>query len=148
MISHNHFRNNQGELITAESMLKKSEKELQEIRRLLEERRSELHDLDSNPHRMDQSGDINRLLGIKLRSVELQKSINDLAASEAESAERVESARRNLYGLYIRLERLRQEAATLNAKLSLDDLPEDKQQQERRNLMRIRVQIEAIAGAE
>ncbi len=148
MISHNHFRNNQSELIIAESMLKKSEKELQEIRRLLEERRSELHDLDSDPHRMDQSGDINRLLGMKLRSVELHKSINDLAASEAESIERVESARRNLYGLYIRLERLRQEAATLNAKLSLDDLSEDKRQQERRNLMRIRVQIEAIAGAD
>lgn len=148
MISHNHFRNNQGELIIAESMLMKSEKELQEIRRLLEERRSELHDLDSDPHRMDQSGDINRLLGMKLRSVELQKSINDLAAAEAESVERVESARRNLYSLYIRLERLRQEAATLNAKLSLDDLSEDNRQQERRNLMRLRVQIEAIAGAD
>jgi chromosome segregation ATPase len=141
-------RHNQGDLTTAELTLQKSEKELQEIRGLIAEKRTELAGLDANPQRLNQSGDISRLLSLKLRTVDLEKSIVGLRASEAECVERVESARRHLYSLYVRLERLRLEAEDLGLRLTLDGLPEESQQEIVRSLRRVKIQIEAIAGAE
>src|ERR1051325_2518029 len=99
------------ELAKAESTLQALEEKLQHTRSLLAERKAELGDLDARPQMLNATGDINKLMTLKSHSITLDKAIAELSAAEAECAQRIESSRRYLYTLYVRLERLRQEAA-------------------------------------
>jgi hypothetical protein len=85
---------------------------------------------------------------LQRRSVAIDREIADLRTSEAECAERVDAARRYLYTLYVRLERLRQEANTLKMKLAKLNTAQLSASQDKLVLRRVSLQIEAIAGAE
>ena len=132
----------------AESNLKDLESKLQQTRAILEERKSERASIDSQRHLMERTGDINRLMAMKQRSLALDKSITDAIVAERESVERVEAAHRYVRGLRLRLEKLRQEAASLSEKISLDQVPTEVLSQARSSLRRVQMQIEALAGAE
>jgi chromosome segregation ATPase len=137
-----------GELAKAESTLREFEAKLQQTNSLLEERKRERIETDLKVQEAAASGDINLLMSLQSRLVAIDKSINDLKAAGGECAQRVESARRYLYTLYVRLERLRQEAADLRSRLSLLEHEHRQLRDEETSLMRLKVQIEAIAGIE
>ena len=137
-----------GELARAESTLREFEAKLQQTNSLLEERKRERIETDLKVQEAAASGDINLLMSLQSRLVAIDKSINDLKAAGGECAQRVESARRYLYTLYVRLERLRQEAADLRSSLSLLEQEHRQLRDEETSLMRLKVQIEAIAGVE
>lgn len=137
-----------GELAKAESILHEFEAKLHQTNSLLEERKRERIETDLKVQEAAASGDINLLMSLQSRLVAIDKSINELKASGSECAQRVESARRYLYTLYVRLERLRQEAADLRSKLSLLEQEHIQLRDEETSLMRLKVQIEAIAGIE
>jgi chromosome segregation ATPase len=139
---------NRSELSKAEARLQELEAKLQHIRSILNERKAERLALETKPQILSATGDINKLMTLKSRSIALDKSIAELMASESECAERIESARRYLYTLYVRLEKLRQEAANLTASLSSNRLPQEALPEIQTSLRRVKVQIEAIAGAE
>lgn len=139
---------NKGELAKAESTLRALEEKLEHIQSMLAERKAELSELESRPQSLAATGDINKLMTLKSHSIALDKTIAELSASEAECAQRIESARRYLYTLYVRLERLRQEAATLTRAASNLDQSRKVSIEELTTLRRVKLQIEAIAGAE
>jgi chromosome segregation ATPase len=145
---HDRNANNRGELANAESTLRALEEKLAHIQSSLRERKAELSEIEDRPHLLAATGDINKLMTLKSHSIGLDKTIADLIAAEAECARRIESARRYLYTLYVRLERLRQEAATLTREASNLDQSQKIQSEELTSLRRVKLQIEAIAGAE
>lgn len=124
------------------------EEKHEHIQSLLKERKAELGELEARPQLLEATGDINKLMALKSHSIALDKTIAELVASEAECAQRIESARRYLYTLYVRLERLRQEAATLTREASKLDHSQKISVEELTSLRRVKLQIEAIAGAE
>ena len=126
---------NKSEMAKAESALKEAESELDRFLALIEERKSERQSINSRIATEGTAGNVDGLIALQTRLSLLDKGIADLVASSAECAQRVESARRYLYKLYVHLERLRQEAAYL-----IDEDPA--------RLTRVRVQIHAIAGEE
>jgi chromosome segregation ATPase len=145
---HDRNAHNRGELANAESTLRALEEKLAHIQSLLKERKAELGELDARPQSLAATGDINKLMTLKSHSITLDKTIAELTASEAECAQRIGSARRYLYTLYVRLERLRQEAATLTREASKLDQSQNISAEELTSLRRVKLQIEAIAGAE
>ncbi|MFY9609028.1 MAG: hypothetical protein WAU45_10510 [Blastocatellia bacterium] len=136
------------ELTRAESTLKELEARLEQTRSMLEEQRSNRFEIEGQRHTLERTGDINKLMEIKQRSLALDKSIKDLRRSEAESLERIESAKRYLIGLRERLNRLRQEAGSLSEKLDADEVPPEVLPQVQATLRRVKMQIEMLAGAE
>ena len=138
----------QSELARASSDLKDQEAKLQQTRYLLEEKKTERAGIDSQRHLLERTGDINRLMMMKQRGLALDKSITELLMTERENAERVESARRYVQALTARLEKLREEAASLNEKISLDQVPVEVLPQVKSSLRRVQMQIEALTGAE
>jgi flagellar biosynthesis chaperone FliJ len=126
---------NKSEMAKAESALKEAEAEQDRIRALVEERKSERQNIGARIATEGTAGNVDGLIALQTRLSLLDKGIADLIASSAECAQRVESARRYLYKLYVHLERLRQEAAHL--------IEEDPAR-----LTRVQVQIHAIAGDE
>ena len=126
-------RQNNCEMVKAEAALEEAEYQHSRIESLLEERRIERNALEEKIERVSSGGDIDELIALQSRRTALDKALAELSASESECSERVESARRYLFKLYVRLERLRQEAACLA-------------DNEQKQLMRVKVQIEAIAG--
>ena len=138
----------QSELARASSDLKDQQAKLQQTRYLLEEKKNERSGIDSQRHLLERTGDINRLMAMKQRGLALDKSITELLIAERECAERVESARRYVQALTARLEKLREEAASLNEKISLDQVPVEVLPQVKSSLRRVQMQIEALTGAE
>jgi len=134
------------ELAKAESTLQALEEKLQHIRSLLAERKAERGDLEARPQLLNATGDINKLMTLKSHSIALDKVIAELSASEAKCAQRIESSRRYLYTLYVRLERLRQEAAKLSRKVSKSGHLQNISAEELTTLRRVKLQIQAIEG--
>ena len=104
--------------------------------------------IDNSRHQMERTGDINRLMAMKQRSIALDKSINELTISETDCLQRIESARRYVQGLTSRLDKLREEASSLAQRISKDEVPADVLPQVQNSLRRVQMQIEALTGAE
>ena len=143
---HDRNAHSRSELAKAESTLQALEEKLQHIRSLLAERKAERGDIEGRPQLLNATGDINKLMTLKSHSIALDKVIAELKASEAECEQRIESARRYLYTLYVRLERLRQEAATLTFKASKPGQSQNISAEELTTLRRVKLQIQAIEG--
>jgi len=142
-----------GELAKAEVTVRELEAQLEHVRSLLKERRAERLALTPESQASAAAGDINRLVVLGNRGVTVDKTINELANAEAECAERVEASRRYLYTLYVRLEKLRQEARELTRRLQAIENPEEEPirapvnpREVETNLSRVKVQIKAIVG--
>jgi chromosome segregation ATPase len=140
--------NNRSELAKAESTLQGLETKLEELGALLRERRAQRRDMDAQIQSAAAAGEIDNLMSLQSRTVALDKAIDELVAAEAECEQRIESARRYLYTLYIRLERLRQEAAELAMRISLFEESQSLKGEDLHSLTRVRMQISAITGAE
>ena len=136
------------ELAKADFILKELETKLQQTRLILTERKAERTTIDNGRHQLEATGDINRLMAMKQRSIALDKSIVELTNAERECLERIESARRYVQGLTSRLDKLREEAASLAQKISKDEVPADVLPQVQNSLRRVQMQIEALTGAE
>jgi hypothetical protein len=75
----------------------------------------------------------------------MDKAIQELKTGEADTARQIESARRYLFTLYVKVERLRQEAAAFTARSRGEAALRPEEQA---NLRRLQIQIQAITGAE
>src|SRR5262245_27700063 len=137
---------NRGELAKAQLILGEAEAKLERVHSMLAERRAERVDVETNIQGIAAAGDMDKLVALQSRVVLLEKTISELAAAEDECAQRVESARRYLYTLYVRLERLRQEFSGLMRRLASleqgESVPDDVQT----NLGRVKIQLKAITG--
>ncbi len=140
-------RNSQSEIAKAEATLRSMEANLQNIQSMLSERKSERHELETRPQAMEATGDINRLMALKRRTMALDKEITQLSYSELEARKRVDSVRQYLNTLHAKLDGLRSEAAKISEKLAVEQLPEDVEAKMKTLLRRVEIQIEAIAGA-
>jgi len=137
---------NRGELAKAQLTLQQAETKLERIVVLLEERRAERRDLETHIQGAATSGDMDKLVDLQNRAGVVEKTIAELRAAEAECAGRVESARRYLYTLYVRLEKLRQEFSGLMRKLASIDQGENVPGDVQTSLGRIKIQLKAITG--
>lgn len=137
---------NRGELAKAQMILEDAEAKLERLRALLAERKAERMSVQVHIQGVAASGDMDKLVTVQSRAVSIEKMITDLRRAEADCAKRVDSARRYLYGLYVRLEKLRQEFSKLTRRLAAveqgDSIPADAQT----NLGRIKIQLKAITG--
>ena len=133
------------QLAKAEATVQELEAKLVHMRAILGDRQRERQQVQAMEQKLRDTGDINKLVKLQSRIYAMDKAINELKTREADTARQIESARRYLYTLYVKLERLRQEAAAFTTR-SLGEqslLPE-----EQANLRRLQIQIQAIAGAE
>jgi uncharacterized coiled-coil protein SlyX len=137
---------NRGELAKAQLILEEAETKLERVHALLAERRAERLDVGTHIQEIAASGDMDRLVALQSRAVQIEKTIAELSAAEAECAGRVEAARRYLYTLYVRLERLRQEFSSLMRCLASLDQGENIPVDVQTNLGRIKIQLKAITG--
>lgn len=137
---------NRGELAKAQLTLQESEEKLDRLLALLAERRAERRDLEACIQETAATGDMDKLVALQSRAGLVEKNVAELHAAEAECARRVEAARRYLYTLYVRLERLRQEFSGLMRRLASigqgESVPADVQT----SLGRIKIQLKAITG--
>ena len=140
--------NNRNELAKAESTLQDLEAKRQHIKALLVERKAERLQLETQVQTIKSTGDINKMVALQSRAIALDKIIAEMSHAESDCAQRIEAARRYLYTLYVRLEKLRQEAATLTEKNSLAEQGRTPLPEEQAVLARLRLQIQAITGAE
>src|ERR1044072_744811 len=102
---------NKSQLANAESALQELEAKLGHTRALLAERKAERLDIETQVKNIKSTGDINKMMILQPRMFALDKTIADLKTSESDCLQRIESSRRYLYTLYVKLEKLRQEAA-------------------------------------
>ena len=133
------------QLAKAEAAVQELEAKLEHTRAILEDRQRERQQIQAMEQKIHDTGDINKLVKLQSRIYAMDKAIQELKNRQADTARQIESARRYLYTLYVKLERLRQDAAAFMAR-SLGEqalLPE-----EQSNLRRLQVQIQAITGAE
>jgi predicted nucleic acid-binding Zn-ribbon protein len=137
---------NRGELAKAQLTLQEAETKLERIVALLAERRQERHDLGTHIQEVAATGDMDRLVDLQNRAVAVDKMIAELSAAEEECTQRVESARRYLYTLYVRLERLRQEFSGLMRTMADVDQGESVPADVQTSLGRIKIQLKAITG--
>jgi hypothetical protein len=138
---------NRGELAKAQLILEEAETKLERVHALLMERKSERLDVENHLQAIAAAaGDMDKLVTLQSRAVSLDKTILELVANETECAMRVESARRYLYTLYVRLERLRQEFSGLMRRLATLDQEESIPSEVQTNLGRIKIQLKAITG--
>ena len=137
---------NRGELAKAQLTLQESEAKLERLLVLLGERRSERRDLETYIQETAATGDMDKLIALQSRAVLVEKTIAELRAAEAECNQRVESARRYLYTLYVRLEKLRQEFSGLMRRLASIDQGESIPGDVQTNIGRIKIQLKAITG--
>lgn len=137
---------NRGELAKAQLTLQEAETKLDRIVTLLAERRAERRNLETHVQEAAATGDMDRLVDLQNRAGVVEKTIAELRAAEAECARRVESARRYLYTLYVRLERLRQEFSGLMRRLASIDQGESIPVDVQTNIGRIKIQLKAITG--
>lgn len=137
---------NRGELAKAQLTLQEAETKLERIVTLLAERRQERNDLGVHIQEVSATGDMDRLVDLQNRALTVDKTIAELSTAEEECTQRVESARRYLYTLYVRLERLRQEFSGLMRRMAAVDQGESVPAEEQTNLGRIKIQLKAITG--
>ena len=76
----------------------------------------------------------------------VEKNVEELKAAEAECAQRVEAARRYLYTLYVRLERLRQEFSRLMKRVAFASTGDLIPAEVLTNIGRLKIQLKAITG--
>jgi len=138
---------NRGELAKAQLTLQEAEEKLERIQTLLSERRMERRDLEGYIlQETAASGDMDQLVALQNRAVMVDKAIAELQAGETECTQRVESARRYLYTLYVRLEKLRQEFSGLMRSLASIEQGETVPADVQTSLGRIKIQLKAITG--
>lgn len=140
------FGHNRGELAKAQLILEEQEAKLERLRALLTERKAERRDLETHVQGTAAAGDMDKLVALQSRAVLIERTIAELASAEAECAQRVESARRYLYTLYVRLEKLRQEFSSLMRRLASIEQGENIPVDVQTNLGRIKIQLKAITG--
>jgi serine phosphatase RsbU (regulator of sigma subunit) len=133
------------QLAQAEAALQEMEAKLQQTRAVLDDRKREHRQLQAMEQKLRDTGDINKLVKFQARAFAMDKAVQELKVREVEAARQVEAARRYLYTLYVKLERLRQEAAAFTVRSHTESalLPE-----EQANLRRLQLQIQALTGAE
>ncbi len=137
---------NRGELAKAQLTLQESEAKLERLLALLAERRAERLDLETHIQEAAATGDMDKLVDLQNRAGVVDKTIAELRAAEAECTQRVESARRYLYTLYVRLEKLRQEFSGLMRRLASIDQGENIPAEVQTSIGRIKIQLKAITG--
>jgi len=137
---------NRGELARAQLTLQEAESKLERVVALLSERREERRSLTVQIHEVSATGDMDRLVDLQNRAGVVEKTIAELAANETECVQCVESARRYLYTLYVRLERLRQEFSGLMRQLASIDQGQSVPVDVQTSLGRIKIQLKAITG--
>lgn len=142
-ISGGHIRS---ELERAETTLKEMEAKFEDLRCLMEERKAEKAEIENKRHTLEATGDINKLMTLKRRSISLDKLIGDLTVSEHDCLQRIESAKRYLEGLQARLNKLSQEASDLSEKISRGEVPSELLPQIKSSLKRVQMQIESLTG--
>lgn len=137
---------NRGELVRAQQDLQELEVKLEHLRGLLGERRSERRIVELRIQEIAATGDMDKLVALQSRAVMVERNVAELNAAETECARRVESARRYLYTLYVRLEKLRQEFSRLMKSVAAvahgESIPSDVLT----NLGRVKIQLKAITG--
>src|SRR5258708_24895032 len=102
-----------GELVRAQLDLNELEAKLEHLNGLLGEQRNERLIVEWKIQKTAATGDMDKLVALQSRAVMVERNVAELSAAEAECKRRVESARRYLYTLYVRLERLRLEFTQL-----------------------------------
>src|SRR5215212_3112839 len=90
------------QIAKAESALQELEAKVQHTRALLEERKAERLEIETQVMRIKSTGDINDIMMLQSHTFAMDKAIADLKASESECSQRIESARRYLYTLYVK----------------------------------------------
>src|ERR1044072_6309249 len=133
---------NRSQIAKAESTLQDLETKLQHTKALLAERKAERLRIEPQVQTIKSTGDINKMVALQSHAIALDKAIAELVSSESECANRIESARRYLYTLYVKLGKLRQEAATLAERDP--PLGQTAKPEEQAALARLRLQIQAI----
>jgi hypothetical protein len=137
---------NRGELAKAQLTLQEAEEKLERIQALLSERKIERRNLDGQIQETSATGDMDKLVALQNRAMMVDKTIIELQAGESECTQRVDSARRYLYTLYVRLEKLRQEFSGLMRCLASIDQGESIPADVQTSLGRIKIQLKAITG--
>jgi chromosome segregation ATPase len=137
---------NRGELVRAQLDLQELETELQHLRGLLAERKNERRAVEMRIQEIAATGDMDKLVDLQSRAVMVERNVAELSAAETECAQRVESARRYLYTLYVRLERLRQEFSRLMKSVASAEHGETIPTEVMTNLGRVKIQLKAITG--
>jgi len=137
---------NRGELAKAQLTLQEAEAKLERVVALLTERTSERLKLADLIRDTAATGDMDKLIALQSRAGLVDKTIAELRANEAECARRVESSRRYLYTLYVRLEKLRQEFSLLMRRLASLDQGENIPMEVQTNIGRVKIQLKAITG--
>jgi len=135
---------NRGELAKAESTLQDFEEKIERLRVMISERKAERAAIEVKVQEAAAEGDMDRLVALQSRYAVIDRSLAEMAAAESDCLERMLAARRYLYTLYVRLEKLRQEATSIRRKLLLPDEPISVE--ERTSLNRLKIQIKAITG--
>lgn len=133
------------QLAKAEATLQELEAKLEHTRAILADRQRERQQIQAMEQKIHNTGDINKLVKLQSRAYAMDKGIQELKAREADTARQIESARRYLFTLYVKVERLRQEAAEFTTR-SLGE--QSLRPEEQSNLRRLQIQIQAITGAE
>ena len=137
---------NRGELAKAQLTLQEAEAKLERVVTLLAERIVERHNLEASIRETAAIGDMDQVIVLQSRFNAVEKTIAELRATEAECSRRVESSRRYLYTLYVRLEKLRQEFSGLMRRLASMDQGENIPGDVQTNIGRIKIQLKAITG--
>ena len=137
---------NRGELAKAQLTLQEAEEKLERLLALAAERQAERQTLEIHIQETAATGDMDKLVDLQNRAGVVEKTIAELRAAEIECTQRVESARRYLYTLYVRLERLRQEFSGLMRSLASIDQGESVPVDVQTSIGRIKIQLKAITG--
>ena len=137
---------NRGELAKAQLTLQEAEEKLERVVTLLAERMTERQKLEASIRETAATGDMDQVIALQSRFNLVEKTIAELRAAEAECSRRVESSRRYLFTLYVRLEKLRQEFSALMRRLATMDQGESVPGDVQTNIGRIKIQLKAITG--
>jgi hypothetical protein len=127
-------------------MLEAQQTKLQQIRSAMKETKSEMLELDLRHHDLRATGDINKMMAIRSRSMTLKQSVNGLSTSEAECLQRIESMERYLDTLNRKLEGLRREAQRLAEEIAVEGVAPDVKAKLQSLSSRLKMQIEALEG--
>lgn len=137
---------NRGELVRAQLDLHELEAKLERLHGLLAERRNERLIVELQIQETAATGNMDKLVELQSRAVMVERNVAELSAAEAECARRVESARRYLYTLYVRLERLRLEFTQLMHRVASAATGDLIPPAVLTNIGRLKIQLKAITG--
>jgi predicted nuclease with TOPRIM domain len=137
---------NLGEIAKARGMLQAQQTKLKQIRAAMHETKSEMLELDMRHHDLRATGDINKMMAIRSRSMTLKQSVDGLNASEVECLHRIESMERYLETLNKKLEGLRHEAQRLAEEIAVEGVAPDVKTKLQSLSSRLKMQIEALEG--